>query len=221
VTGAVKFCLGASTALRRSTLEAIGGLEALADYLVEDYEMGRRIWESGKRTPSSPTSSRQSWTSRRRGSGGTPGLLGPEQPGSAARRLLFAVVLRSIPFALLFAARAFSMRGSFILAAARRQTDNIRCNCRLGLARPRGAAQPGAVALPRVHGAGFLAPLLHAANHGVAGRKVHSYERRPPCQPPGTGMKRVIITGDDFGLAEPVNEPSLARIGRAFSPPPA
>lgn len=49
VTGASKFCLGASAALRRSTLAEIGGLESLADYLVEDYEMGRRIWSSGKR----------------------------------------------------------------------------------------------------------------------------------------------------------------------------
>jgi cellulose synthase/poly-beta-1,6-N-acetylglucosamine synthase-like glycosyltransferase len=49
VSGASKFCLGASAALRRSTLEEIGGLEALADYLVEDYEMGRRIWTSGKK----------------------------------------------------------------------------------------------------------------------------------------------------------------------------
>jgi ceramide glucosyltransferase len=49
VTGAAKFCLGASTAVRRSDLEKFGGLEVLGDYLVEDFEMGRRIWESGKR----------------------------------------------------------------------------------------------------------------------------------------------------------------------------
>jgi ceramide glucosyltransferase len=50
MTGASGFCLGASTALRRETLERIGGLEALADYLVEDYEMGRRVTELGLRT---------------------------------------------------------------------------------------------------------------------------------------------------------------------------
>ncbi|MDR4494868.1 MAG: bacteriohopanetetrol glucosamine biosynthesis glycosyltransferase HpnI [Nitrospirales bacterium] len=49
VTGTSKFCLGASTALRRSTLTEIGGLESLVDYLVEDYEMGRRIWTTGQR----------------------------------------------------------------------------------------------------------------------------------------------------------------------------
>jgi ceramide glucosyltransferase len=47
VTGASGFCLGPSLALRRSTLELIGGLESLADYLVEDYELGRRILAKG------------------------------------------------------------------------------------------------------------------------------------------------------------------------------
>lgn len=42
-TGLSAFCLGASIALRTEMLEKIGGLAALADYLVEDYELGRRI----------------------------------------------------------------------------------------------------------------------------------------------------------------------------------
>lgn len=49
MSGASKFCLGPSLALRRSILQEIGGFEALADYLVEDYEIGRRIWMSGKK----------------------------------------------------------------------------------------------------------------------------------------------------------------------------
>jgi ceramide glucosyltransferase len=49
VTGSAKFCLGSSMALRRSSLNEIGGLETLSDYLVEDYEIGRRLWTSGKR----------------------------------------------------------------------------------------------------------------------------------------------------------------------------
>ncbi len=49
VTGASRFCLGASLAFRRSSLEEIGGFESLSDYLVEDYEIGRRIWSSGKK----------------------------------------------------------------------------------------------------------------------------------------------------------------------------
>ncbi|MGD0625365.1 MAG: bacteriohopanetetrol glucosamine biosynthesis glycosyltransferase HpnI [Thermodesulfobacteriota bacterium] len=49
VSGASKFCLGSSMAFRRGSLKEMGGLEALADYLAEDYEMGRRLWASGKR----------------------------------------------------------------------------------------------------------------------------------------------------------------------------
>ena len=49
VTGASRFCLGASVALRRGSLMETGGLESLADYLAEDYEMGRRLWASGKK----------------------------------------------------------------------------------------------------------------------------------------------------------------------------
>lgn len=104
ITGASRFCLGASTALRRSTLEAIGGLEALADYLVEDYEMGRRIRLSGKRialvpycvdtmvdlkTPSQWWSHQVYW----------------DQNTRAARPVgfFFTILIRSVPFALLFA----------------------------------------------------------------------------------------------------------------------
>jgi ceramide glucosyltransferase len=42
-TGASDFCLGSSMAFRRSSLDAIGGFGPLEDYLVEDFEMGRRI----------------------------------------------------------------------------------------------------------------------------------------------------------------------------------
>jgi ceramide glucosyltransferase len=49
VTRSAKFCLGSSMALRRSSLNELGGLEAFSDYLVEDYEMGRRLWTSGKK----------------------------------------------------------------------------------------------------------------------------------------------------------------------------
>ncbi len=48
-TNTAKFCIGSSIAFRRSILKEIGGFESLADYLVEDYEMGRRIWRQGKR----------------------------------------------------------------------------------------------------------------------------------------------------------------------------
>jgi ceramide glucosyltransferase len=50
VTGASSFCLGCSVALRRKALEDIGGLEPLGEYLVEDFELGRRITGAGYRS---------------------------------------------------------------------------------------------------------------------------------------------------------------------------
>jgi ceramide glucosyltransferase len=43
------FALGSTLAFRRRDLEAIGGFEALLDYLADDYELGRRISAAGKR----------------------------------------------------------------------------------------------------------------------------------------------------------------------------
>ena len=45
--GGIRFGLGSTLAFRRSDLEAIGGFEALVDYLADDYEIGRRIVEHG------------------------------------------------------------------------------------------------------------------------------------------------------------------------------
>ncbi len=104
VTGASRFCLGASAALRRSTLDEIGGLEALADYLVEDYEMGRRIWSSGKRIAVVPyfidtmvdLKNPGQWWSH---------LVYWDQNTRSARPVAFfaTAVIRSTPFAFLFA----------------------------------------------------------------------------------------------------------------------
>ena len=43
------FGLGSTLAFRRRDLQAIGGFEALIDYLADDYELGRRIAATGKR----------------------------------------------------------------------------------------------------------------------------------------------------------------------------
>jgi ceramide glucosyltransferase len=45
----LRFGLGSTLAFRRHDLEAIGGFEALLDYLADDYEIGRRIAATGKR----------------------------------------------------------------------------------------------------------------------------------------------------------------------------
>jgi ceramide glucosyltransferase len=47
--GGIRFGLGSTLAFRRCDLEAIGGFEALVDYLADDYEIGRRLAERGLR----------------------------------------------------------------------------------------------------------------------------------------------------------------------------
>ena len=47
IEGGIRFGLGSTLAFRRRDLEASGGFDALADYLADDYEMGRRIAERG------------------------------------------------------------------------------------------------------------------------------------------------------------------------------
>jgi ceramide glucosyltransferase len=105
ISGASKFCLGASAALYRSTLEQVGGLEALSDYLVEDYEMGRRIWLLGKRIAIVPyfvdttvdlKNAAQWWDHQ----------VYWDQNTRAARPFAFfaTALIRSVPFALLYSA---------------------------------------------------------------------------------------------------------------------
>jgi ceramide glucosyltransferase len=45
----VRFGLGCTLALSRSALDAIGGLRPILDYLADDYELGRRIAQTGMR----------------------------------------------------------------------------------------------------------------------------------------------------------------------------
>ncbi|MGZ4972477.1 MAG: glycosyltransferase [Limisphaerales bacterium] len=62
----VEFALGAVMALPKAQLQKIGGFTALADYLADDYELGRRVAKSGKRIEFSTIvvdcyESQQSW----------------------------------------------------------------------------------------------------------------------------------------------------------------
>lgn len=43
----LSFALGASMAVRRNALLTIGGFEALADYLADDYQLGNKIYSAG------------------------------------------------------------------------------------------------------------------------------------------------------------------------------
>lgn len=120
ISGASKFCLGASAALHRSTLEQIGGLDSLADYLVEDYEMGRRIWMLGKKVAVVPyfvdtivdlKSPSQWWDHQ----------VYWDQNTRAARPMAFfaTALVRSVPFAVLYAiARMGDATGLWIVAGA-------------------------------------------------------------------------------------------------------
>jgi ceramide glucosyltransferase len=42
-----RFALGPALALRRDSLDAIGGIRATADYYSDDYVLGNKIWEAG------------------------------------------------------------------------------------------------------------------------------------------------------------------------------
>ena len=48
IEGGIHFGLGSTLAFRKADLDAIGGFEAIVDYLADDYELGRRIAERNK-----------------------------------------------------------------------------------------------------------------------------------------------------------------------------
>lgn len=120
VTGACEFLIGASVALRRSTLEKIGGLEPFADDLVEDYRLGRSICGSGLRSGVVPylidttmdLKGASDWWAHQ---------LHWDQCNRAARPLayLFSTVVRPVPFAVLYAiSRLGDAVGLAVLAGA-------------------------------------------------------------------------------------------------------
>ncbi len=119
ITGAAKFCLGSSVAFRRKDLEGIGGMESLSGYLTEDYEMGRRLLESGRRMALVPymveilvdlKNPAQWWAGQ---------VCWDQKTKSANAPGFFSTILtRSIPFALLFAAVRADLAGLAVLGAA-------------------------------------------------------------------------------------------------------
>jgi ceramide glucosyltransferase len=120
VSGASTFCLGSSMTFRRQTLKEMGGLESLADFLVEDYEIGRRIRTKGQRVAIVPyfvdivvdLKDLSQWWNHQ---------VCWDQKTRAAKPIGFfaTIVIRSVPFALFFAvSRMGDALGLAILAGA-------------------------------------------------------------------------------------------------------
>lgn len=120
VTGAADFCIGATVAFRRSDLEAIGGMADLGNYLVEDYELGRRLLAMGKRMVLLPHAIEivadyptfRGWWHHQ--------IYWDQNTWAAnPKGFVLTILTRAVPFALLFALiRGFDDTGLNILLAA-------------------------------------------------------------------------------------------------------
>jgi ceramide glucosyltransferase len=112
-------CPGATMAIRREVLEAAGGLEPLADYFVEDFELGRRVVEKGYRIALIPYMAKMEvdlpsfadWWRHQ---------LYWDQNTKAVNPLgfLFTGLARGIPFALLYALLGGALGWSLLAASA-------------------------------------------------------------------------------------------------------
>lgn len=120
VTGASPFCIGATVAFRKADLEAVGGMADLGNYLVEDYELGRRLLGLGKRMVLIPTvvdivadySTFRSWWHHQ---------VYWDQNTWAANPsgFVLTILTRAVPFALLYmAARGFDETGLNVFLGA-------------------------------------------------------------------------------------------------------
>ena len=119
-TKAAVFCLGASIALRRNDLEAIGGLAPLAEYLVEDQEMGRRLIAHGKSMRLLPLTVDMLPDYARLGDWWRH-VVYWDQNTKAAHKSGFAatVLIRALPFAgIYWATTGFALGGLAVFAAA-------------------------------------------------------------------------------------------------------
>jgi ceramide glucosyltransferase len=117
---AALFCTGATVAFRRADLEAVGGMADLGAYLVEDYELGRRLVKLRGRYAVVTTlvdlvvdygSFRQWWNHQ----------VYWDQNTWAANPVgfVFTILTRAVPFAALYwLARGFDGAGLAVLLAA-------------------------------------------------------------------------------------------------------
>ena len=207
-TRAAPACIGASTAMRRETLERIGGFQALASYLVEDYEMGRRIRKLGLRAVFLPylvdttvdLESASSWWKHH---------VYWEQNTRAANPwgATAFVLVRGIPFALLFAlARGLDPLGLAVAAVVLA----VRMSCAALFAfwvAGETETLRSLWLLPVRDVAGLLSWAVALTSHTTHWRgREFRLERDGRLVSTSAPERALVITGDDFGLAVPVNE---------------
>ncbi len=117
--GKLRFCLGASMAVRRSVLEAIGGLAALGQHLADDHRLGELVAQSGRevvlsryvvRTAVSETTLRDLWQHELRWARTNLAL--------APAGYLFSFVTYALPFALIYLAASRNLAWGIPLLVA-------------------------------------------------------------------------------------------------------
>ena len=118
VFGAYDFCPGCSVAIRRKALDEIGGFEPLLEFLVEDYELGRRINERGYRTELIPYFVDSTVDIERPADWWSHQVYWDQNTRAVAPvGFFFTVLVQPLPFALFFAlARGFDAWGLGVLA---------------------------------------------------------------------------------------------------------
>lgn len=118
MTGASLACPGASQALRRETLEKIGGLAPLGHYLVEDFELGRRAAAAGFAVHFVPYVARTGVDLKRFRDWWRHQVYWDQNTRAAAPvGFFFTWLVRGIPFALFYFA-AMGPHAAAVLAAA-------------------------------------------------------------------------------------------------------
>ncbi|HWU02187.1 MAG TPA: bacteriohopanetetrol glucosamine biosynthesis glycosyltransferase HpnI [Novosphingobium sp.] len=117
-TGMAQPCMGSTIALRRSTLDAIGGFESLVDVLADDHAIGARVAALGQKVVIPPMllvhagaegSARALWRQHLRWAATVRDLAGPGHYGSVITHPL-ALSLLVVPFA--------PLGGLFLVGAA-------------------------------------------------------------------------------------------------------
>lgn len=122
VAGALEplgYCFGATMAVRRDVLERIGGLQALADHLADDYVLGKRVTQAGYgvalvpqpvQTTVSEATFSELWRHERRWSRA---ILGQRPTGYVG-----SVVTYALPLAAIFAIASRTPFSAIVLASA-------------------------------------------------------------------------------------------------------